>query len=314
MQSEGEFACALNSPHFPFYVTVRGMSTVLLNNVNFARRYRLCPMNNFCLSPHFRVAQGGGVTEPGWANYPTKGCVAIILLKKVYGLGWSSSGGEVAGWDCPAGTVFIASPSTDLFINWPEPVNILIVHLGERALDRPDVYNATLENSGASGELASFVSRQCLQLGQLIWEEIFESQIDDVYLATLYQALIGRINRGGDDLQTRAIVEEGLSGQASRQIEAYLKENFRREISVPDMAALLGMSSGYFATCFKTSFGLTPHQYVIKLRLDEAEHHLRHTETPIAEIAARLGFSSHSHLTTAFRKYRSVTPKEIRRR
>ncbi|WP_411506730.1 helix-turn-helix domain-containing protein [Brucella anthropi] len=291
------------------------MSAILLNDISFAGRYRLSPTNSFSLAARSGLQQGGGITEIGWTGYASKDYVAIILLKKVYNLGRSSFSDDIAGYDCPAGTVFLASKLTDLSINWPEPVDILIVHMGEHDLDRHDFYSVLTGNAGPSANLASFVCRHCLQIGQLIWSEFREeAHADDVYLAALYQALVLRLARGGDDLRARANAEEGLSSQASRQIEAYLKENFQGQISVPDMAALLGISSGHFTTCFKASFGLTPHQYVIKLRLDEAEACLRDTQIPIGEIAARLGFSSQSHLTTAFRKYRGLTPKEIRRR
>src|SRR5690606_25798418 len=157
-----------------------------------------------------------------------------------------------------------------LSINWPEPADILIVYLGRNELDRHIFYQAPLGGDDTSTNLVNFVSKQCQQLGQLIWSEFLEGQhADNVYLTTLYQALTYRLGRGGDDLRAREIANEGLSGHACRQIETYLKQNFRGAISVPAMAALLGISSGHFTTCFKASFGLTPHQYVIKLRLDE---------------------------------------------
>ena len=291
------------------------MNAVLLNQASFADQNRLCPIHSFNLTTNSGDCQGGGIAEPGWTNYSSREYVAILLLKKVYNLEWSASSGEVTNYDCPAGTVFIASKRTELSINWPEPADILIVNLGEKELDGHIFYQAFLSSDGSLMDLVNFVSKHSLQLGQLIWSEFLEGRhADSVYLAALYQALAHRLGRGGDDLRAREVASEGLSSQACRQIEAYLKQNFHEPISVPDMAALLGISSGHFTTCFKASFGLTPHQYVIKLRLDEAEVCLRHTQEPIGEIAARLGFSSQSHLTTAFRKYRGLTPKELRRR
>lgn len=291
------------------------MSSIQLNDMNFACQYRLLPTNNFNLTAKTEEKWGGGVAELGWTAYSPREFIAVILLKRVDNLGWLSSLDNIVNWDCPAGTVFIASKRADFSINWPEPGDILIVHFDEQVLNRHDFYRSLTEHADTSADLVSFVSKQCLQLGQLIWNEFLEGvSADDVYLAALYQVLIHRLGRGGDDLRAPSTTDEGLSTQASRQIEAYLKESFREQISVQDMAALLGISSGHFTTCFKASFGLTPHQYVIKLRLDEAELCLRNTDMPIGEVAARLGFSSQSHLTTAFRKYRGLTPKEIRRR
>ncbi|MBK3746276.1 helix-turn-helix transcriptional regulator, partial [Paraburkholderia aspalathi] len=48
-------------------------------------------------------------------------------------------------------------------------------------------------------------------------------------------------------------------------------------------------------------------------RLNEVERYLRETDIPLADIAEKVGFSSQSHMTTALKKNRSVTPGEIRR-
>ncbi|ERL99619.1 hypothetical protein Q644_09955, partial [Brucella intermedia 229E] len=85
-------------------------------------------------------------------------------------------------------------------------------------------------------------------------------------------------------------------------------------VSVRDMADLVGISAGHFSTSFRNSFGQTPHQYLMGgLKLDEAERLLKKTSMSIRDIARHLSFSSQSHLTTALRKYRQLTPGELRR-
>ncbi len=73
------------------------------------------------------------------------------------------------------------------------------------------------------------------------------------------------------------------------------------------------MSSYYFGRLFKQSMNMTLYQYLIQCRLEEARRLLRTTDLPIAEIASRTGFSSHSHLTTLFKKQFSVAPSAYRR-
>ncbi|MBC8719256.1 helix-turn-helix transcriptional regulator [Ochrobactrum sp. Marseille-Q0166] len=134
------------------------------------------------------------------------------------------------------------------------------------------------------------------------------------FIKSLYNVISNLIVRGCFLSQESSVHNSGLSAYACRQIENHLKENFRNAMSVSDMADYLGMSSGHFASCFRESFGETPHQYLLNLRLDDAEKRLKETEMPISEIAALLNFSSQSHLTTALKKYRLLTPGEIRRR
>jgi len=62
------------------------------------------------------------------------------------------------------------------------------------------------------------------------------------------------------------------------------------------------MSPNHFASLFKQSIGLTPHQYVIQCRVEAAKHLLRQGELTIAEIADSLGFAHQSHFNHHFKR------------
>ncbi|WP_290884060.1 helix-turn-helix transcriptional regulator [Fischerella sp.] len=64
---------------------------------------------------------------------------------------------------------------------------------------------------------------------------------------------------------------------------------------------------------FKQAMGLTPRQYVIRCRIETAKRLLAKWELSITEISDRLGFTSHSHFTTFFRKHTGITPTAYRR-
>ncbi|MXQ14878.1 helix-turn-helix domain-containing protein [Microvirga makkahensis] len=74
------------------------------------------------------------------------------------------------------------------------------------------------------------------------------------------------------------------------------------------------MSSSHFIKSFSTSFGQSPHQYLVNLRLASAEKPLVETDLPLSHIAYVSGFSSQSHITATMRRYKLATPGEIRRR
>ncbi|MBZ9850885.1 AraC family transcriptional regulator [Mesorhizobium sp. CA14] len=90
--------------------------------------------------------------------------------------------------------------------------------------------------------------------------------------------------------------------------------NFSRKLSLAEMAAVCGLSPYHFARAFSKTFGVTPHQYVLALRLDFAEKLLAERRMSITDIAYLSGFSSQSHLTTTMKKYRDVTPMQVRER
>ena len=60
------------------------------------------------------------------------------------------------------------------------------------------------------------------------------------------------------------------------------------------------------------STGTTPHQYVMRQRVERAQEHLRATRTALAEIATLVGFETQSHFTSVFRRLVGATPKHYR--
>ncbi|WP_254634136.1 helix-turn-helix domain-containing protein [Mesorhizobium sp. GbtcB19] len=104
----------------------------------------------------------------------------------------------------------------------------------------------------------------------------------------------------------------GLSARHTHQIQQFLKENFSRKLSLAEMAAVCDLSPYHFARAFSKTFGVSPHQYVLVLRLDLAEKLLADSRMSITDIADLTGFSSQSHFTTMMRKYRHATPQQVR--
>ncbi|MCU1715940.1 AraC family transcriptional regulator [Pseudomonas sp. 5P_3.1_Bac2] len=96
------------------------------------------------------------------------------------------------------------------------------------------------------------------------------------------------------------------------RIDSYISANLARRISVAELAHVACLSPSHFHALFKDSVGLTPHQYLLKARLDRASRLLRDSSMPLIRIAEECGFSSQSALTTAMRRYLGLTPKRVR--
>jgi AraC family transcriptional regulator len=93
---------------------------------------------------------------------------------------------------------------------------------------------------------------------------------------------------------------------------AHVKENIARDLSVSELAQIVDMSQYYFSKLFKLSSGTTPHQYVMRQRIERAQECLRETQVSLAEIANQVGFETQSHFTSVFRRLVGVTPKLYR--
>lgn len=100
----------------------------------------------------------------------------------------------------------------------------------------------------------------------------------------------------------------GLSGPKLRQVTDFIAENYASEIKLAELAQVAGMSNFHFAREFKRTTGTTPHQYLIKFRVERAKALLGKKELPLIEVGLRSGFSHQSHFTRLFRKITGTTP------
>ena len=92
----------------------------------------------------------------------------------------------------------------------------------------------------------------------------------------------------------------------------YIQENLDKKLTLGEIAVAINMSPHYFATLFKQSTGITPHQYVVRCRIEQAKYLLSKKELTLVEICQQVGFESQSHFTRVFRQHTTKTPKAYR--
>lgn len=89
--------------------------------------------------------------------------------------------------------------------------------------------------------------------------------------------------------------------QALRVVD-YIKTNLETPIRVEDMAAVTRLSTSYFFRAFRRSLGVSPHAYVVVLRLARARELLARSDEPLSQIAAACGFADQAHFSRVFHR------------
>ena len=97
-----------------------------------------------------------------------------------------------------------------------------------------------------------------------------------------------------------------------QQVLDYIHTHLDRDLSLTELAEVINISPTYFASLFKQTIEISPHQYVIQQRVERAKTMLTKTDLAIADIALQVGFSSQSHLTQQFKHLTGMTPKQVR--
>jgi AraC family transcriptional regulator len=133
----------------------------------------------------------------------------------------------------------------------------------------------------------------------LYWNEVASGFIDG--LLDRYTSESKRRARGtlGKDVLTR--------------LRDYVIAHIDEPIEVAALAKIAGRSPFHFSRMFRRSVGMSPHRYVVHLRLQRAIALVREGRFGLAEIAARTGFADQSHLSRWIRRVHGASPTQLAR-
>lgn len=107
---------------------------------------------------------------------------------------------------------------------------------------------------------------------------------------------------------------EGLTFAQEHTVRDYIHTHLDETIALDELAATVGLSRYHFARRFRRSTGSSPHQFVLRKRVEQAKILLSRTSTPLIDIAVRCGFADQSHLTRVFKRHVGTTPGHYRAR
>ena len=92
----------------------------------------------------------------------------------------------------------------------------------------------------------------------------------------------------------------------------FIEQNFQRDISIEQIAAVCGLNRSYFGKVFRDAVGESPQAYLLHYRMARAAQLLKETRLPIGEIAAQVNYPNQLHFSRAFKNVHGVSPREYR--
>jgi AraC family transcriptional regulator len=104
----------------------------------------------------------------------------------------------------------------------------------------------------------------------------------------------------------------GLGSGRLRRIRDLVDAKIEHDLSLDEMAQSVSLSTAHFARMFRKSTGETPHQFVLRLRLERAKMMLRAPDARILDVAVACGFKTQQHFAQVFRDVCGVRPTEYR--
>jgi AraC family transcriptional regulator len=134
-----------------------------------------------------------------------------------------------------------------------------------------------------------------------------------VFLDSLEQAIaVALVNGHGVRRRPVKIYRGGLGSARLRRIKELVDAKLEDDLSLDEMAQSVGLSTAHFARMFRKSMGETPHQFVLRQRVERAKAMLRAADTRVLDVAVACGFKTQQHFAQVFRGVCGVSPTEYR--
>jgi AraC family transcriptional regulator len=104
----------------------------------------------------------------------------------------------------------------------------------------------------------------------------------------------------------------GLGPARLRRIKELVDAKMEDDLSLDEMAQSVNLSTAHFARMFRKSTGETPHQFVLRQKIERAKAMLRPPNARILDVAVACGFKTQQHFAQVFRDVCGVSPTEYR--
>lgn len=102
-----------------------------------------------------------------------------------------------------------------------------------------------------------------------------------------------------------------INNKQRRSLKEFMNANFAKPLSIEDYAYLTGRSVSSFRRDFIDHFGISPKQWLIDKRLENAKELLKRNGTSVSQIALEVGYENFSHFVKAFHKKYGTSPKQF---
>ncbi|MCP3922259.1 MAG: AraC family transcriptional regulator [Desulfobacterales bacterium] len=160
-----------------------------------------------------------------------------------------------------------------------------------------------------------FSISQCIQKDRALFNNLlllhdFLLQNNSETESALYDILSEFVVRYGENINEK--IFKGNNDKRIRLSIEYMNDKFDEKISVQELAKLVNCSTFHLIKYFKNKKGLTPHAYLIQIRLEKAKNMMNQGEK-LSDIALNCGFSDQSHLSRNFKARYGITPKKYSR-
>jgi AraC family transcriptional regulator len=227
------------------------------------------------------------------------------------------SGGDIAEKPLEAGLVSVHPSDTPVRWEWDTRLSFIVMSLEPEYLDK--VARESFAFDPAQVRLKAVEGQRDPVInsiaGALMREVVSGDAGSRLYAESLANLLAIHLLRNYTE-HPQLIETDKVTVAPRSVIQAmkYIHEHYPLDVSLADIAGAAHLSSYHLTRVFKKAMGMSPHRYLVQVRVNSARSLLTAGAggRSLAEIAAAVGFADQSHLTRHFKRMLGITPKQLR--
>jgi len=210
------------------------------------------------------------------------------------------------------GSVIIEKRACEQRFRWSSAASTLTVRLSDATLEQaaeavPFSSDSTPADSAA----------QDMRLSSLLFalerERMHGYPAGRLFVDGIEQALAAILVRyNGIARRAPQVYKGGLAPYRMRRVTEFIQEHIEEEITLNELARDVGLSPSHFCSLFRKTSGTTPHQFILRCRIQHAKALLAKSGNSILDVALASGFRTHQHFSRIFHRQVGIPPSTYR--
>jgi AraC family transcriptional regulator len=198
-------------------------------------------------------------------------------------------------------------------ISWNEPISVLSVRIPDSALTEAARERLTERSLELVPRQAVTDDRLTHLLFALDAERARGYSAGKLFVDCIETALANILVTAFNTFAPRSIHGKGgLAPRVLRRVIEFMHTNIDKQIGLKDLAECAGLSLSHFSLQFRESTNQSPHQYMLRLRVERSKQLLRDSRLSVLDIGLEVGFRNQQHFATVFRNSVGVSPSVYR--
>ena len=120
------------------------------------------------------------------------------------------------------------------------------------------------------------------------------------------------LERYGEDAAEEAQFSRAFTPRHYKRVLDFLGERYGGSVAIADLASVAGLSEAHFSREFRKTIGDSPHQFLMRYRVEQAIKMIADEARSLGDIAHACGFSDQAHFTRLFKRFTGQTPRQYR--